>query len=168
MYLVVWTNLIHPRLNTCDCKEDYEATAMAPILPTDEKSVHRDHDPPSMPSPASSRFRPVLTTLLILAIVLHLGKYFGFSIIAAVHPTSGASNPHYLSLLNSQTDSRMNQTELVPLEVHIMSKCPDARDCLRDLIVPTMERVSDKVDLTLSFIGRWVGLNESALVPPPL
>lgn len=53
----------------------------------------------------------------------------------------------------------MNQTELVPLEVHIMSKCPDARDCLRDLIVPTMERVSDKVDLKLSFIGRWVGLN---------
>lgn len=142
---------------------------MAPILPTDGKSVHRDqsiHNPPSVPSPASSRRRRVLTTLLLLGIVLHLGKYFGFSTISAVHPTSGASNTHSLSLLNSQTDSRMNQTELVPLEVHIMSKCPDARDCLRDLIVPTMERVSDKVDFTLSFIGRWVGLNQSALVPP--
>lgn len=135
---------------------------MALILPTDEKSFHRAQ---SMPNPASSRFRRVLITLLILAIALPLGKYFGFSINPVVHPTSGGRHPHSLSLLNAQTDSRMNQTELVPLEVHIMSKCPDARDCLRDLIVPTMERVSDKVDFTLSFIGRWVGLNESALVP---
>ncbi|KAL9615022.1 MAG: hypothetical protein Q9167_000554 [Letrouitia subvulpina] len=34
-----------------------------------------------------------------------------------------------------------------------MSKCPDARDCLRDLVVPAMEKVVDKVDFTLSFIG---------------
>ena len=44
----------------------------------------------------------------------------------------------------------------VPLEAHIMSKCPDARDCLVDLIVPTMEKVSDKVDFKLSYIGRQV------------
>ncbi|KAL4893550.1 hypothetical protein BDV59DRAFT_177585 [Aspergillus ambiguus] len=43
--------------------------------------------------------------------------------------------------------------EPVPLEAHIMSKCPDARDCLRTLIVPTMEQVSDKVDFHLSFIA---------------
>lgn len=56
----------------------------------------------------------------------------------------------------------MNEVaKLVPLEVHIMSKCPDARDCLRDLIVPTMEKVSDKVDLKLSFIGRWVTPQDS-------
>lgn len=42
----------------------------------------------------------------------------------------------------------------VPLEIHVMSKCPDARDCLRELIVPTMVQVSEKVDLTMSFIGR--------------
>ena len=42
----------------------------------------------------------------------------------------------------------------VPLEIHIMSKCPDARDCLHDLIVPTMVQVSEKVNLTMSFIGR--------------
>ncbi|KAF1846572.1 uncharacterized protein K460DRAFT_282487 [Cucurbitaria berberidis CBS 394.84] len=41
----------------------------------------------------------------------------------------------------------------VPLEVHIMSKCPDARDCLKKLVVPTMSNVSDKVDFRLSFIG---------------
>jgi hypothetical protein len=47
---------------------------------------------------------------------------------------------------------------LVPLEAHIMSKCPDARDCLKDLIVPAMEKISDKVDFRLSFIGRYVSL----------
>jgi hypothetical protein len=48
--------------------------------------------------------------------------------------------------------------EKVPLEIHVMSKCPDARDCLRELIVPTMIKVSEKVDLTMSFIGRYVWL----------
>lgn len=43
----------------------------------------------------------------------------------------------------------------VALEAHIMSKCPDARDCLQQLVVPTMEKVSDKVDFTLSYIGRF-------------
>jgi hypothetical protein len=42
----------------------------------------------------------------------------------------------------------------VPLEAHIMSKCPDAKDCLHDMILPAMQNVSDKVDFTLSFIGR--------------
>ncbi|KAL9104056.1 MAG: hypothetical protein Q9163_000953 [Psora crenata] len=46
-----------------------------------------------------------------------------------------------------------NVSNLVPLEAHIMSKCPDARDCLRDLIVPAMEQVVDKVDFKLSYIG---------------
>ncbi|KAK4189295.1 hypothetical protein QBC35DRAFT_514171 [Podospora australis] len=45
------------------------------------------------------------------------------------------------------------QHELVPLEAHIMSKCPDAKDCLRDLVLPTMQKVLDKVNFTLSFIG---------------
>ena len=34
-----------------------------------------------------------------------------------------------------------------------MSKCPDAKDCLHDMILPTMQNVSDKVDFTLSYIG---------------
>lgn len=42
----------------------------------------------------------------------------------------------------------------VQLEAHIMSKCPDARDCLQQLVVPTMEQVSDLVDFKLSYIGR--------------
>ena len=34
-----------------------------------------------------------------------------------------------------------------------MSKCPDAKDCLHDLILPTMQKVGDKVDFRLSYIG---------------
>lgn len=42
----------------------------------------------------------------------------------------------------------------VPLEAHIMSKCPDARDCLHDLVLPAMVNVSHFVDFKLSYIGR--------------
>lgn len=42
----------------------------------------------------------------------------------------------------------------VPLEAHIMSKCPDAKDCLHDMILPAMQDISDKVDFTLSYIGK--------------
>lgn len=46
-----------------------------------------------------------------------------------------------------------NKTHRVALEAHIMSKCPDAKACLHELVVPAMEKVSDKVDFELSFIG---------------
>jgi Gamma interferon inducible lysosomal thiol reductase (GILT) len=53
------------------------------------------------------------------------------------------------------TTPAQNKVEkLVPLDVHVMSKCPDARDCLQKLIIPAMEKISDKVDFQLSFIGR--------------
>jgi hypothetical protein len=42
----------------------------------------------------------------------------------------------------------------VPLEAHLMSKCPDARDCLRDLVLPAMQRAGDKVAYVSSFVGR--------------
>ncbi|KAK9435108.1 Gamma interferon inducible lysosomal thiol reductase GILT [Metarhizium brunneum] len=42
---------------------------------------------------------------------------------------------------------------LVPLEAHIISKCPDTRDALRELILPVMQRVYDKVDFKLNYIG---------------
>ncbi|KAL2838241.1 hypothetical protein BJY01DRAFT_237543 [Aspergillus pseudoustus] len=50
-------------------------------------------------------------------------------------------------------NSILADSERVPFEAHIMSKCPDARDCIRELVVPTMERVGDKVDFELSFIA---------------
>lgn len=44
----------------------------------------------------------------------------------------------------------------IPLEAHIMSKCPDAKDCLHDLVLPAMQKAQDKVNFTLSFIGTYV------------
>ncbi|KAI9799808.1 MAG: hypothetical protein M1825_004368 [Sarcosagium campestre] len=57
------------------------------------------------------------------------------------------------NVLNSQVSLGIPKNNKVRLEAHIMSKCPDAKDCLHDLVVPAMQRVSDKVDFTLSFIG---------------
>lgn len=48
------------------------------------------------------------------------------------------------------------QRHKVALEAHIMSKCPDAQDCLQQLVVPTMEQASDLVDFELSFIAKYV------------
>ena len=47
----------------------------------------------------------------------------------------------------------------VKLEVHIMSKCPDARDCLELLVLPALEELGpDIVEFRMSFIGRLVNL----------
>ena len=53
-------------------------------------------------------------------------------------------------------DEGWHLPEKVKLEAHIMSKCPDAKDCLHDMILPTMQNVSNKVDFTLSYIGTYV------------
>ncbi|KAJ5938959.1 hypothetical protein N7466_002093 [Penicillium verhagenii] len=51
------------------------------------------------------------------------------------------------------TSSQANESIRIPLEAHIMSKCPDAQGCLHKLILPAMEQISDKVDFRLSFIA---------------
>ena len=60
----------------------------------------------------------------------------------------GAGDVEFSSVDGSKADNK------VPLEAHIMSKCPDARDCLQRLVVPAMESVNDIVDFKLSFIAR--------------
>ncbi|OJD14334.1 hypothetical protein AJ78_05299 [Emergomyces pasteurianus Ep9510] len=54
---------------------------------------------------------------------------------------------------NDDAQVLVDNSHLVPLEAHIMSKCPDAQYCLEELIVPAMVQVHDKVDFRLSFIG---------------
>ncbi|KAK2606099.1 hypothetical protein QQS21_003494 [Conoideocrella luteorostrata] len=49
--------------------------------------------------------------------------------------------------------NKLHTTDLVPLEAHIISKCPDTRDALKELILPAMQRVHDKVDFKLNYIG---------------
>lgn len=46
-----------------------------------------------------------------------------------------------------------SEDQRIPLEAHIMSKCPDAKGCLQKLVLPAMEQISDKVDFQLSFIA---------------
>ncbi|KAJ5178271.1 Gamma interferon inducible lysosomal thiol reductase GILT [Penicillium coprophilum] len=60
---------------------------------------------------------------------------------------------NYLQLARLTPDAQTLEQTKIPLEAHIMSKCPDARDCLQKLILPAMEKISDKVDFKLSFIA---------------
>lgn len=56
----------------------------------------------------------------------------------------------------SDDDAPMLRSGKVQLEAHIMSKCPDARDCLHDMVLPAMMNVSSMVDFKLSYIGSYV------------
>ena len=47
----------------------------------------------------------------------------------------------------------MTRIVLAKLTDCLRSKCPDARDCLNDLVVPAMANISSKVDFKLSYIG---------------
>jgi hypothetical protein len=66
------------------------------------------------------------------------------------------TNHHYCPGKGLRTVYESENITKVPFEAHIMSKCPDAKDCLGTLVVESMSQVSDKVDFTLSYIGRSV------------
>lgn len=53
----------------------------------------------------------------------------------------------------------------VPLEAHIISKCPDTRDCLHDMILPAMVNISHKVDFKLSYIVSITLISISSAIP---
>ncbi|XDG06774.1 hypothetical protein ABKA04_006389 [Annulohypoxylon sp. FPYF3050] len=98
---------------------------------------------------ARRRCRPFLLLTLFAAVlyaVCNLRVLSSYSILVVPETTQAP-----LSLTTSQPISIAR--EPVPLEAHIMSKCPDAKDCLKDLVLPAMMRVYDKVNFTLSYIG---------------
>ena len=81
------------------------------------------------------------------AILLVLGLWLMFrSVFVFEH--------HYCPQKGLRELEEKDNTTLIPLEAHIMSKCPDAKDCLNKLVVPSMVEISDKVNFTLSYIGR--------------
>ncbi|CAI7677572.1 unnamed protein product [Penicillium pancosmium] len=111
--------------------------------------------------------RPPRNTLLrriFIALVFFAGFYMfvtkgsEFRLPAPCH-ASGSSKQTIMDhkeqahALNSNMHA--SESHKIPLEAHIMSKCPDAQECLKELILPTMEQVSDKVDFQLSFIANW-------------
>lgn len=114
------------------------------------------------------RARPSTTTYLCRVGVIAL---FFIGYILLLRPSSPrcsdiAQTENYRAEVQEEHDSysqlgrfasdahqTLEQTK-IPLEAHIMSKCPDAQACLQKLVLPAMERISDKVDFKLSFIAR--------------
>ncbi|KAI9893194.1 MAG: hypothetical protein M1814_000742 [Vezdaea aestivalis] len=108
------------------------------------------------------RRRESLLKTVLLAFLFALA-YLAWSSLNPWRPRLPESE--YLGLRGGGDDSETTlgdgDKKLVPLEAHIMSKCPDARDCLRQLVLPAMQAVYDKVDFKLSFIGSLNGHDET-------
>lgn len=83
---------------------------------------------------------------MVLCFYYYVRPAASFGILPQVARFAPANTPDTQKII-------ANTKALVPLEAHIMSKCPDAKDCLRKLVLPTMQRVIDKVNFTLSYIG---------------
>ena len=122
---------------------DETAYLRAPLLETKET----EHSDEEQQQPRSAR--PVLRDpirRILPAFLIVLGLW---SLVRAAF----VQNHHWCP--GKTLQSLENKVALVPLEAHIMSKCPDAKDCLEKLVVPSMVNISDKVSFTLSYIGRY-------------
>ncbi|KAH0496828.1 hypothetical protein TgHK011_004172 [Trichoderma gracile] len=109
----------------------------------DEK--HRPQPQPNtMASPRRIRARD-----LIFVVAIFMTIYQLWSNVAAV-PFLDQETPDLVVPTRDET----SPNGLVPLEAHIISKCPDTRDALRTLILPAMQQIHDKVDFKLSYIGK--------------
>lgn len=135
-----------------------EKATPEPISKMDEKyAKYKTFPPRAAGSPMRSharragRFRPLLVlTLVVLCLYLYAKPSSALGPLPEI--SSRLSNTLQVAMPGSAPGADANAA-LVPLEAHIMSKCPDAKDCLQKLILPAMVRVVDKVNFTLSFIG---------------
>lgn len=94
------------------------------------------------------RFRPLLIlTLVVLGLYSYVLPLVPLAVVPDLATLASKQAPP------AQAPVVVDTTALVPFEAHIMSKCPDARDCLRKMVLPAMQRVYDKVNFTLSYIG---------------
>lgn len=103
-----------------------------PLLPAHATTMPRKSRP-------SSTSKLQLAALVLLASLIWLAR--------AWNGADGGGGD------NNNNDSDGPRDNTIPLEVHIMSKCPDARDCMQKLVLPTMAQVARDVNFTLSFIG---------------
>ena len=111
--------------------------------------------------PASHRVRrrhrwfatAMIATILLYTVYGSLGisPYVGRYMSLSSRQRDPAHDPAHQPVL---PPPHTLEPDPVPLEIHIMSKCPDAQYCLEELVLPTMVRVSDKVNFTLSYIGK--------------
>ena len=123
-----------------------------------EKKHDRRYLPPLYQKTRDSSFS---TSSALSRLRSRLGVYtaaiiFAFLIVTYAFPVqlSPFRPQHHLkTIITQSTTVKTNQTSLVPLEAHVMSKCPDAKTCLEELVVPAMEQVVDMVNFRLSYIG---------------
>lgn len=101
---------------------------------------------------ASRSQRKTLFLFLLGFSIWLLLRYGPYERLALSNPVEADRKISWIHSIHDEKAST-NRSALVPLEAHIMSKCPDAKDCLRDLVVPAMESIVDLVDFNLSFIG---------------
>ncbi|KAI1823617.1 hypothetical protein F4861DRAFT_539830 [Xylaria intraflava] len=103
------------------------------------------------------RHRPIL--FLLLSVITIYGLYsYGLipSLTSALSTprTQQAKVPNTAAVSNlADQDVSSGSRELVPLEAHVISKCPDTRDCLKELLLPAIIQVHNKVNFTLTYIG---------------
>lgn len=105
----------------------------------------KKHDAPS----DRSRLRSRLAVYIVAFVSAFFIITYGLPIqLSGYYPQATPE-----TITTQSTDAKSNLTGLVPLEAHIMSKCPDAKICLEELVVPAMEHVVDMVNFRLSYIG---------------
>jgi hypothetical protein len=112
----------------------------------------------------SAYFRDLNMHHLCYAMCLALTAWFMLHTAAASYRRCrlSATRP---DLPTTETILAQKNVTKVALEAHIMSKCPDAKACLEQFIVPSMVQISDKVDFRLSYIGRSVRQSLHACTP---
>ncbi|CZT45450.1 uncharacterized protein RSE6_05761 [Rhynchosporium secalis] len=116
---------------------------MTSHLPT---SYARDSKDPDMYSeekgstminrPSARRNRPFVAAFAAVGLCYFLWKTVSDPQVFRF-PCHGQTGPQ-VSMVDSvaaisDNAKDLGEKKLVPLEAHIMSKCPDARDCLRDM-----------------------------------
>jgi hypothetical protein len=107
------------------------------------------------------RNRPLLSLVVIAALLFLVYTFRPFNSYTGAWVPPEVSEGTIVQDAGGSTPTAATITkDLVPFEAHIMSKCPDARDCLRDMILPAMMRVNSKVNFTLSFIGTPTDSND--------
>ncbi|KAK0661947.1 hypothetical protein DIS24_g2231 [Lasiodiplodia hormozganensis] len=102
---------------------------------------------PRQPEPSRPR-RALLAVFVRVAVIALL------ALLVLFFPTGIQSRPMIAWDEDAIPQTALTDVKKVPLEAHIMSKCPDALDCLQLLVLPTMVEISDRINFTLSYIGK--------------
>ncbi|KAK6596020.1 hypothetical protein H4I96_07469 [Botrytis cinerea] len=98
--------------------------------------------------PPARRARPLAFGALTVALL-----YFFWTTNVHQLLMGCGMQPQPVGLNNAKDVASVSDHKPIPLEAHIMSKCKFNQDCLKMMVLPAMQRVYDKVNFTLSFIG---------------